>query len=194
MTPRIAVLAGSLRDGAYNRLLADRASDRLRAHGAEVTEIDLSRFDLPIYRHEIEETAFPAAALKLKRTFQAQDALMITTPEYNGSISPLLKNALDWASRPTDGEGLTALSAYRGKVAGIAAASIGPFGGLRALQHLRQILAAMQMMVIPDQVMVPAAHAAFAPDGQLVDPLPGALLDAMMQRLVTVAAALSTRD
>lgn len=190
MVAKIAVLAGSLREGSYNRLLAALAADRLSEHGAEVTAIDLAKFELPIYRHEIERDAFPAAALALKALFQAQDALMITSPEYNGSITPLLKNALDWASRPTGDEGLTALSAYRGKVAGIAGASISPFGGLRGLTHLRQILTTMQMLVIPDQVMVPAAMNAFSDAGALSEPLPALLLDGMAKRLVEVATAL----
>ncbi|MGN6498160.1 MAG: NADPH-dependent FMN reductase [Tsuneonella sp.] len=194
MTPNIAVLAGSLREGSYNRTLAALAARQLREHGGAVTEVDLAEYELPIYRHEIEESAFPPAALALKRLFQAQDALVIVSPEYNGSIPPLLKNALDWASRPTDGEGLTALTAYRGKAAAIASASIGPFGGLRALTHLRQILSTMQMLVIPEQVMVPLAGSAFDDDGSLGEALPAMLLDALAKRLVLVAAGNSARD
>ncbi|MGN6500069.1 MAG: NADPH-dependent FMN reductase [Tsuneonella sp.] len=194
MIPNIAVLAGSLREGSYNRTLAALAAARLRENGGAVTEVDLAEYELPIYRHEIEESAFPPAALALKRLFQTQDALMIVSPEYNGSIPPLLKNALDWASRPTDGEALTALSAYRGKAAAIASASIGPFGGLRALTHLRQILSTMQMLVIPEQVMVPLAGSAFDDDGSLGEALPAMLLDALAKRLVLVAAGTSARD
>lgn len=190
MTARVAVLAGSLRDGSYNRMLAALAADALRAAGAEVTDIDLADYDLPIYRHEIEAAGVPEAAKTLKALFERQDALMIATPEYNGSISPLLKNALDWASRPGPGEGMTALTAYRGKAAGILSASISPFGGIRALAHLRQILGTMQMLVIPEQVMIPAAHGAFE-DGRLKEALPAQLLDAMAARLVAVAGALS---
>jgi NAD(P)H-dependent FMN reductase len=191
MTCRIAVLAGSVREGSYNRLLADLAAARLSAHGAHVTAVDLANYELPIYRHEIEAAGIPGAALALKRLFQDQDALFVTTPEYNGSISPLLKNALDWASRPTDAEVLTALSAYRGKAAAIASASISPFGGLRALAHLRQILGTVQMLVIPEQVMVPHALTAFDTDGTLKDTLPEALLDAQAKRLVEVASAVA---
>ena len=192
MVPKIAVLAGSLRTGSYNRTLASLAATQLGVHGAEVTRVDLADYDLSIYRHEIEEGAFPPAALALKRVFQAQDALMIVSPEYNGSIPPLLKNAIDWASRPTDGEALTALSAYRGKAAAIAAASISPLGGLRALTHLRQILTTVQMLVIPEQVMVPLAGSAFDADGSLGEALPAMLLDLLAKRLVAVAAATSS--
>ena len=188
---RIAVMSGSARAGSYNSALAALAADSLRAAGAEVTSVDLAALDLPIYRHEIEADAFPPAAAELKALFQAHDGLLIACPEYNGSVSPLLKNALDWASRPTGDEGLTALSAYRGKVAGIMAASISPFGGLRGLTHLRQILTTVQMIVIPEQVMVPGAHAAFDDAGRLKDELPRTLLDAMCVRLNTVAGALA---
>src|SRR3546814_5432594 len=84
--------------------------------------------------------------------------LLFVSPEYNGSLPPLLKNAIDWASRPTGDEGLVALTAYRGKAAAVMSASISPFGGLRGLMHLRQILSTIQMLVIPEQVVVPAAH------------------------------------
>src|SRR3546814_6336846 len=97
--------------------------------------------------------------------------LLFVSPEYNGSLPPLLKNAIDWASRPTGDESLVALTAYRGKAAAIMSASISPFGGLRGLMHLRQILSTIQMLVIPEQVVVPAAHAAFAEDGSLKEPL-----------------------
>lgn len=194
MSAKIAVVAGSLREGSYNGLLAALAADRLDAYGAQVTRVDLGKFDLPIYRHEIERDAFPLPALALKELFQEQDGLLITSPEYNGSITPVLKNALDWASRPTGDEGLTALSAYRGKAAAIAGASIGPFGGLRGLMHLRQILTTMQMLVIPEQVMVSAASGAFDVSGAFKEMLPATLLDGMAKRLVEVAAAASAHS
>jgi NAD(P)H-dependent FMN reductase len=156
-----------------------------------VTIVDLAALDLPIYTAALEAEAFPADALKLKKILAAQDGLLVVSPEYNGSIPALLKNAIDWASRPTDGEGPLALTAFRGKAAAIMGASVSPFGGIRALAHLRQILGTIQMLVIPDQVLVPNAHAAFGEDGQLKEALPASLVDMTAARLVAVAKALA---
>lgn len=188
----IAVIAGSVREGSYNRALAELAAVSLEAQGARVTHIDLGAFDLPLYSAAIEAGAFPPDALRLKTLFAEQDALLFVSPEYNGSLPPLLKNAIDWASRPTGDEGLVALTAYRGKAAAIMSASISPFGGLRGLMHLRQILSTVQMLVIPEQVVVPNAHAAFAEDGSLKEPLPASLVEMTAARLVAVAGALAT--
>ncbi len=187
----IAVIVGSTREGSYNRALGELAAASLEAQGATVTRVDLAAFDLPLYSAALETNTFPSDALKLKTLFAAQDGLLFVSPEYNGSLSPLLKNAIDWASRPTGDEGLVALTAYRGKAAAIMSASISPFGGLRGLMHLRQILSTIQMLVIPEQVVVPNAHAAFAEDGSLKEPLPASLVDMTAARLVAVAKALA---
>jgi NAD(P)H-dependent FMN reductase len=187
----IAVIVGSTREGSYNRALGELAAASLEAQGARVTRVDLAAFDLPLYSAALEAGAFPPDALKLKELLAAQDGLLFVSPEYNGSLPPLLKNAIDWASRPTGDEGLVALTAYRGKAAAIMSASISPFGGLRGLMHLRQILSTIQMIVIPEQVVVPNAHAAFAEDGRLKEPLPASLVEMTAGRLITVAKALA---
>lgn len=188
---KIAVVVGSTRQGSFNRALALLAIRALEAQGAEVADVDLAGYDLPLYSAAIEADAFPGDAERLKQTFAAQDGLLFVSPEYNGSITPLLKNAIDWASRPTGGESLVALRAYRGKASAIMSASISPFGGLRGLMHLRQILSTIQTLVIPEQVLIPNAHAAFDPDGNLKEALPASLVDMTATRLVTVARALS---
>lgn len=190
MAVRIAVISGSTRRGSHNRALAALAAARLSAAGAEVEAIDLSTYDLPVYAQDLELENCPPDARRLKATLAACDGMLIATPEHNGSISTLLKNAIDWASRPSDGESLIALTAFRGKAAGIMAASIGPFGGLRALAHLRQVLGTVQMMVIPEQLAVPFADRAFSPEGALIDALPSAILDGLVSRLVDVAGRL----
>lgn len=186
----VAIIVGSLREGSFNRALGAVASQALQAHGANVTWVDLSEFDLPIYSDALEKGAFPSDALRLKQIFSAQDGLLFVSPEHNGSIPSLLKNAIDWASRPTGDEGPVALTAYRGKAAAIMSASLSPFGGLRGLAHLRQILSTIQMMVIPEQVLLPNAHMAFDAQGQLQDDLPASLITMTAARLVAVAAAL----
>jgi len=189
--PKIAVVVGSTREGSFNRSLGRLAIRALEAQGAEVTDVDLASYDLPLYSAAIESGAFPADAERLKRLFAAQDGLLFVSPEYNGSVSPLLKNAIDWASRPTGDEGLVALVAYRGKAAAIMSASVSPFGGLRGLIHLRQILSTVQALVIPEQVLIPNAHAAFDESGALKDALPASLVDMTAMRLAKVAAALA---
>ena len=187
----IAVIVGSTREGSFNRMLGDLAAASLAAQDVRVTRVDLATFDLPLYSAALEANDFPPDAQRLKDIFAAQDGLLFVSPEYNGSLPPLLKNAIDWASRPTGGEGLVALTAYRGKAAAIMSASISPFGGLRGLMHLRQILSTIQMLVIPEQVVVPNAHAAFAEDGSLKEALPASLVEMTAGRLVAVAKALS---
>jgi NAD(P)H-dependent FMN reductase len=172
-------------------MLGRLAVRALETAGATVADVDLADYDLPLYSAELEADAFPADAERLKQLFTAQDGLLFVSPEYNGSVSPLLKNAIDWASRPTGGESLVALSAYRGKASAVMAASISPFGGLRGLMHLRQILSTIQTLVIPEQVLVPNAHAAFDADGNLVEALPATLVDMTAARLVAVTKALA---
>lgn len=189
---KIAVIVGSTREGSFNRALGKLAIAALERHGATVTDVDLASFDLPLYSAALEANAFPADAQRLKGVFAAQDGLLFLSPEYNGSLPPLLKNAIDWASRPTGDESLVALSAYRGKASAVMSASISPFGGLRGLMHLRQILSTIQTLVIPEQVLIPNAHAAFDADGNLVEPLPATLVDMTAARLLAVAKALAT--
>lgn len=190
MTVRIAVLSGSTRRGSHNSALAALGAERVRAAGGGVQRIDLAGYDLPLYSQDLERQACPPDARRLKAALAGCDGLLIATPEHNGSISTLLKNAIDWASRPGEGESPIALAAFRGKAAGIMAASIGPFGGMRALAHLRQVLGTVQMLVIPEQLAVPLAHQAFTAAGALAEPLPNAILDGLVARLIDVSARL----
>ena len=190
MPAKLLALAGSTRSGSLNQALLDLAVTEARAKGAEVTAIRLKDFDLPIYDGDLERDAFPAAARELKALFVAHDGFLIATPEYNGSISGVLKNAVDWASRPTDGENLVALTAFRGKVAGLMAASISPFGGLRGITHMRQILGTIQTLVATEQVLVPLAQDAFDADGELTQPLPKQLLPMLVDRVIFLAERL----
>jgi chromate reductase len=191
MTVKLLAFAGSTRSGSLNQALLDLAVAEARARGAEVTEIRLKDFDLPLYDGDLEVSAFPGAARELKSLFQSHQGFLIASPEYNGSVSGVLKNAIDWASRPTDGEALTALSAFRGKVAGLMAASISPFGGLRGITHMRQILATIQTLVATEQVLVPFAHGAFEEGGALKEQLPAQLLGGLAARVIDLAQRLA---
>lgn len=190
MTVRLLAFAGSTRAGSLNQALLDLAVAEARRQGAEVTSIRLKDFGLPLYDGDLEASDFPAKARELKALFRAHHGVLIASPEYNGSVSGVLKNAIDWATRPTDGEGLVALSAFRGKVAGLMGASLSPFGGLRGVTHLRQILGTIQAVVATEQVLVPAAHTAFDESGALKDPLPAQLLGGLVARVIDLAERL----
>jgi NAD(P)H-dependent FMN reductase len=190
MAARLLAFAGSTRTGSLNQALLDLAVADARAKGAEVTSIRLKDFQLPLYDGDLERDAFPAGARELKALFVAHDGFLIATPEYNGGVSGVAKNAIDWASRPTDGETMVSLTAFRGKVAGLMAASISPFGGLRGITQMRQILSTIQTVVATEQVLAPAAHTAFDDAGQLKDALPRQLLGMLVDRVIFLAERL----
>lgn len=127
----------------------------------------------------------PENALKLKALFKSHHALLIAAPEYNSSVTPLLKNTLDWVSREWQGE--SGLVPYQGKVAALLATSPGQFGGMRMLPHLRQILNTLGVLVLPGQVSVANAAQAFDDNGQLKSP---ERMDELMQALVHTSDAL----
>jgi NAD(P)H-dependent FMN reductase len=191
MPVKLLAVAGSTRAGSFNQALLDLAASEAQARGAEVTSIRLKDFDLPLYDADLERTAYPQAARDLRALFLAHHGFLIASPEYNGSISAVLKNAIDWASRPLEDQPATIIAGFRGKVAGIMGASISPFGGLRGVTHLRQILGTIQTVVVTEQVLVPLAGAAFDADGKLKDALPAQLLGALAGRVVELAEKLS---
>lgn len=165
-TPKILAFAGSARSESYNKRLVKIAASGARDAGAEVTYLDLRDLPLPLFDEDLEsKEGLPPNGRKLKYLMLANDGLLISSPENNSSISALLKNAIDWASRPAPGE--ASLACFAGKTAAIMSASPGALGGLRGLVHLRAILGNIQVLVIPDQVAVPSAHEAFHADGTL---------------------------
>ena len=168
--PRILVFAGSARRDSLNKKLARVVAQYAREAGSEATFIDLDDYPIPLYHGDLEAGhGMPENARKLRELFIAHDALLIASPENNSSVTALLKNTIDWLSRDlADGKGVNAgLAPWRGKVAGLLAASPGGFGGVRALPHLRQILAALGVTVLGTQVVIPRAHEAFDGEGAL---------------------------
>src|SRR5438270_7211457 len=139
MKPKILSFAGSTRQDSLHRRLALEAAHALQAAGAEVTFADLRDYQMPLYDGDLESAqGLPAAAKAFKELLRQHDGLVIASPEYNGSFTALLKNAIDWSSRPEAGE--PPLAAFRGKQAAILSASPGPGGGSRGLRHLRELL------------------------------------------------------
>ncbi|MEH2309306.1 NADPH-dependent FMN reductase [Nostoc sp.] len=167
--PKILAFAGSTRIDSYNKKLVKIAAAGAKAAGAEVTYIDLRDLPLPLFDEDLEaQKGLPANARTFKDLMISHQGLLIASPEYNSSLTAVLKNAIDWASRPAPNE--APLAAFAGKIASIMSASPGALGGLRGLVHLRSILGNIKVLVLPDQVAVPKAYEAFNPDGTLKDP------------------------
>lgn len=167
-SPRILAFAGSARKDSFNKRVVQIAANGARAAGADVTYLDFRDLPLPLYDQDLEaEQGIPENAMKLKELMKSHQGFLIASPEYNSSVTPLLKNAIDWASRPAGDEPM--LAAFTDKVAGIMSASLGGLGGMRGLVHLRSMLGNIQVLVLPDQYAVMRAHEAFNPDGTLKD-------------------------
>jgi NAD(P)H-dependent FMN reductase len=186
---KVLCFAGSLRRESYNKKLVKIAMAGAKEAGAEVTYIDLGDYRLPVFDQDLEAAeGMPENAKKLKRLLKEHDALLIAAPEYNSSITGVLKNTIDWMSRVEPGEKM--LEMFSGKVAGIMAASPGALGGLRGLVTLRMILENIGIMVIPTQVAIPQAHEAFTPDGSLKNEKQRDQVTALGRELARLAAQL----
>jgi len=187
MSTNILAFAGSTRKDSFNKKLVNIAAEEARKAGATVTVIDLKDYPLPLYDGDLEATeGMPENARKLKQLFASHNALLIAAPEYNGGMTAVLKNALDWVSRPAEkGEAMYASTA--GKIGAILSASPSGFGGLRAQPSTRHVLQALQVNLLADQVVVSAAHTAFGDDGQLKDSHTQAAVAKLAQHLATAA-------
>ncbi|MDW6024557.1 NAD(P)H-dependent oxidoreductase [Mesorhizobium sp. BAC0120] len=193
VVPKILVFAGSVRTGAYSGKTADAAQKELAIQGAEVTRISLADYPLPIMDQDLEqERGIPENAFKLARLIAAHDAVLICTPEYNGSMPPLLKNTIDWVSRIHRDNGKP-LNPYPGKVVGICSSSDGHFAGIRSANHLRAVLSHIQMEVIAPQVSVPHGADAFAEDGSFKEERLRKGMTRLCRTLIEHARMLSTR-
>jgi NAD(P)H-dependent FMN reductase len=168
ITPKILAFAGSARRGSWNKKLVRIAAAGARAQGIEVTLIELEDYPLSIFNQDDEaQSGLPANGRKLKDLFISHQGFLISSPEYNSSISALLKNTIDWVSRPAAGEG--PLAGFADKTAVVMSASPGALGGLRGLVHLRSILGNIGTLVLPGTFSISKAHEAFGEDGTLKD-------------------------
>lgn len=166
--PKILAFAGSTRIDSFNKKLVKVATIGAMENGADVTVIDLRDFAMPLYDGDLEQKEeIPSNARKLKDLMLSHQGFLISSPEYNSSISGVLKNTIDWASRPSEGE--EPLACFKGKVAGIMSASPGGLGGLRGLVHVRAILENISVLVIPEQIAIAKANEVFNSDGTLKD-------------------------
>ena len=185
---KVLVFAGSTRKDSFNKKLAKNAAEMARAAGAEVTYLDLRDIPMPMYDGDLEASeGIPPNGRRLKDLMLAHDAFLIASPEYNSSISAVLKNAIDWASRPAPNE--KPLECFTGKIIGLCSASPGALGGLRGLVTVRSILTHVGSIVIPTQVAVAHANEAFDESDHLQD----AKFNAAMQKMVTQLVSMTTK-
>jgi chromate reductase, NAD(P)H dehydrogenase (quinone) len=188
--PKILAFAGSSRRDSFNKKLVKIAAEGARLAGAEVTYVDFKDLPMPLFDEDLEaEGGIPENVKTFKALMKAHQGLLIACPEYNSSITPLLKNAIDWSSRPEQGE--PGLICFRDKVAVIMSTSPGAFGGLRGLVHVRAILGNIGVLVLPNQKGIAKAQEAFDENGQLKDEQQQQEIHQLGNKLVTVVAKLN---
>lgn len=182
--PGILAFAGSVRRESFNRRLLAAAIDGAREAGAEVTHIELADFPLPLFDQDAEaRDGLPANGRRLKDLFKGHAGLLLACPEYNGSITPLLKNTLDWVSRKDGAE--SGSLPYKNKVVGLVSASDGRWAGMRGLRHVREILTTLGCIVLPEQYCLSAASQAYDEAGRIRD-------DKVRQGAAAIGARLTT--
>jgi chromate reductase len=178
----ILAFAGSMRSESFNRKALQIAKKIVSDLNANVVELDLKTLDLPLFNEDLRINGFPEPVKKMKDAIASADVLVIATPEYNHSIPGVLKNAVDWASDITN--------PFEGKVAAIFGASNGLVGTLRSQMHLRQVLASLNVELVPQpQLYIRSAREAFLPDGSLVDKK----IEQQLHRLMETTLALAYR-
>ena len=167
---KLLVFAGSTRQHSFNRRLAQVAAGMARDAGADVTLLELSDFDIPLYNADLEARGTPADVLRLKQVLFDHPAWIVCSPEYNGSYTALLKNTIDWASSPVKGDPVwqDGTRAFRGKVVGMLSASPGALGGLRSQSHLAPLLINLECWLAPKAFALGQAGGAFDDNGALV--------------------------
>jgi chromate reductase, NAD(P)H dehydrogenase (quinone) len=184
---KILVIPGSTRTGSLNARLAATVAHQFAQADAEVTRISLGDFPLPIYDGDLQSrSGVPMNAINLKRMIGAHHGVLIVTPEYNSSVPPLLKNAIDWVTRvqdPPEPRG----QVFRDRAFAIASASGGRLGGTRALAALRLILSACHATVIPNQLALSFAEQAYDDMDRLKQPADIEALDALVRQLTDVS-------
>jgi len=166
---KLVAFSGSTRQDSLNKKLVKIAAAGAEAAGAQVTYIDLRDYPMPLYDGDLEsDGGYPEHAKTLKALFQEADGFLIASPEYNSGYSAVLKNTIDWVSRPISADE-PFLSAFAGKTASIMAVGPGPLGGLRGLYQLRELLMNMLVTVQPNMQAVGQGFEVFDENGQIKD-------------------------
>lgn len=182
--PKIIAFAGATREGSLNKKLVKVAADAAIAAGAEVTLVDLRDYPMALYDGDDEAKAgLPPTAEELKKLFIESDGFIIASPEYNSGYSGVLKNTIDWISRPSKADE-PGLIAFKGKYAAIMSASPGAMGGLRGLYQLRELLQNIYVTVLPTMQAVGGAMNAFDDKGALKDEKNAKAVEGIAKQLV----------
>jgi chromate reductase, NAD(P)H dehydrogenase (quinone) len=175
-TLNVIAFAGSLRVGSYNKL-ALKAAMELKPPGMEIEDFDIA--PIPLYNEDVREKGFPPIVTTFREKIRKADALLMVTPEYNYSVSGVLKNAIDWASRPPD-------QPFNDKPAAIMGASGSILGTARAQYHLRQSCVFLNMHPVnKPEVMIAQAHNKFDASGRLTDETARKLIAELLANLAT---------
>lgn len=187
-TIKLLFLAGSAREASYNKRLARLGAEIAQANGIDATFADLGDYPMPIYDGDLEtRDGPPENARKLKALMMVHQGIFIASPEYNASVTPLLKNTLDWVSRVRDGDEVPS-HVYKSRVFAIGGASPGALGTARGTIALRPILElGLGALVLPDQILVPRADLAFEPNGHLKDKSVMEMYKGVIQKLARAA-------
>lgn len=190
--PKILIFAGSIRSNSHNAKLAALIAKEFALAGTDVTLISLADYPLPLYDADLEnKSGVPENAVKLHKTMLQHQGVVIVSPEYNASITPLLKNTLDWISRLLE-TNPPAPSAYKNRVFAVASATDSLHGGIRSLIALRQVLElGCGALVLPEQLPVAKASEAFDERGNLKDNQLTTRLKSLTRRLSETAKALA---
>lgn len=163
---KILGISGSTRNGSFNRLVLDRVLQAAASAGATTSAVNLRDFPMPLYDGDLEaEHGIPVEAERLRSLMESHDLLVFATPEYNGSIPAVLKNAIDWISRPTADRPMG--SSFRGRRAVLVSAAGG--AGTNGITHLRAILERIGMVVLETQMVVSASHTRFDERGRFLE-------------------------
>lgn len=192
--PKLLVFAGSTRAQSFNRRLAHATAEIARAAGAQVTLLELSDYDIPMYNADLEAAGTPPDVLRLKEVLDAHPAWIICSPEYNGSYTALLKNTIDWASSPVAGHHVWSDGArpFSGKVVGMLSASNGGLGGLRSQSHLAPLLVNLECWLAPRAFALGQAGSAFDAHGGLVQEAHRDRVKAVVDQVLWAADRLQT--
>ncbi len=168
MSVSLVFLSGSTRKGSFNTQVMQAAAKIAADEGAQVEVIDLNDYPMPLFNQDLEaEEGAPETVIALKEKFRAADGMFISTPEYNSTTPPLLKNTIDWLSRPSN-DNEAPLACFQNKSAAIVSASPGGWGGMRALDPLRLLLAHIGVNVVGNQLAVADTYDALDDNGNLV--------------------------
>ena len=181
---KLLAFSGSARKDSYNQKLVTIAAREAEAAGAEVTLINLADYPMPLFNQDLEADEGPNEHVKaFKQLLIEHDGMLIASPEYNSAFTPLLKNAIDWASRAHSADE-PPLAAFRGKTAGLMSTAPGAIGGMRGLVFLRMLLGNIGVHILPQQHCIGFFSKAFNAEGELVEERDLEAIRSLTQNLV----------